>query len=171
MSHPTATAAVTSLIRLLEQEEEQLTALLNLLRDEQQAIKTLSSHGLQAVTAAKLHTLESLKTLEGERLLAVRHLADAWGGDEHDLTLRAIAERIPAAEAGRLLRLRDRLARTLAAVHEASDFNRTLIDQSLATIRQGLTAWQRTDVSPLYASDGTLQRSWSAERPLVAVTE
>ncbi len=148
---------IESLIGVLTQEQTALESFLGLLRHEQDAIRTLSSSGMAEVTAQKLTLLEALRVLEQKRSEVVGQLAAAWGISEDDLTLRAIADRIEAQEAGALLCKQDQLNRTIIEVREASEFNGSLIAGSLDCFRQLLSACRVLEQPLLYSATGAWQ--------------
>ena len=89
-------ATTAALFTVLDHEHHSLEALLALLNQEQEAIRTLSFDGLTAVTQAKFKLLEEIRTLEDQRATLVMQLAVDWAVEAGDLTLRTIAERLVA---------------------------------------------------------------------------
>jgi len=161
------TSLVETLAEILTQEQQALESFLGLLRHEQDAIRRLSSSGMADITVKKLNLLEAIRVLEQKRSEVVAQLADEWGVSEGELTLRAIANRVGAPEAGALLRQQDQLNRTIVAVRDASEFNGTLIDDSLDCFQRLLSACRVPEQPLLYSATGAWQ-STSAAGQVVA---
>lgn len=152
------TPTIAELVSTLDQEQAGLDALLVLFDQEREAIRTLSSDALTSVNRAQLKLLGEIRAVEETRRAIVHRLAEEWAVDAERLTLRAIADRIGAPEAGRLLRRQDRLNEAIRAARDGSAFLGTLIADSLSLFREVLSIWQRGSAPrPLYAQSGELQ--------------
>jgi flagellar biosynthesis/type III secretory pathway chaperone len=162
-----STALVETLAEILTQEQQALESFLGLLRREQDAIRHLSSSKMTYVTAQKLNLLETVRVLEQRRSDAVARLADEWGVGEGELTLRAIADRIGVPEAGALLRQQDQLNKTIFEVRDASEFNGTLIGDSLDCFQRLLSACRIPEQPLLYSATGSLQTAPASEQAFV----
>jgi flagellar biosynthesis/type III secretory pathway chaperone len=162
-----STALVETLAEILTQEQQALESFLGLLRHEQDAIRRLSSSGMADVTAHKLNLLETVRVLEQKRSEVVARLTDEWGVGEGELTLRAIADRVGAPEAGALLRQQEQLNKTILEVREASEFNGTLIDDSLDCFQRLLSACRIPEQPLLYSATGSLQTALASEQAFV----
>jgi flagellar biosynthesis/type III secretory pathway chaperone len=162
-SHAASTdTLVSSLIRLLGEEQRHLEQFRDLLHDEQQAIKALAMPRLTALTARKLTLLTALGELERARADITGRLAVAWGVHPEALTLRGIASRMEGGQAGSLLRHQDALSRLLAEVQDGNAFNGSLIAGSLACFQHSLAAWQPSPEPALYSEQGVLQAAAGA---------
>lgn len=151
-------ATTAALFKVLDREHHGLEALLALLNQEQEAIRTLSFDGVTAVTRAKFKLLEEIRTLEAQRATLVMQLAADWAVEAGNLTLRTIAERLNAQESAALRRRQGQLQETLLAVRHAGTFIGSLLTNSLALMNECLSAWRRVPTAvPLYSSSGSLQ--------------
>jgi len=161
------TSLVEALTEILTQEQQALESFLELLRHEKEAIRRLSSSRMADITIQKLNLLETIRVLEQKRSEAVGQLADEWGVNEGELTLRAIAGRVAASEAGGLLRQQDRLKKTMLEVRDASEFNGILIGDSLDFFHQLLSACRVPEQPLLYAATGAWQSTSAAGQVVV----
>ncbi|WP_447972100.1 flagellar export chaperone FlgN [Nitrospira sp. Kam-Ns4a] len=154
------TALVTDLVTLLDQEQSSLEALLHLLAEERRAVRTLSLDRLTGGATAKTRLLDDLHQLERRRTTLVAALAAEWGTDPERLTLTEIAARVPAEEAGRLLRRRDRLQASLLATLDANRFNGSVIARVCRFLEESLSCW-RLPAEPggLYSDAGAARRT------------
>lgn len=150
---------IEALIAVLDEEHRRLEALRALLRDEQQAIRALALEKMTVTTTEKLKLLDAIRVLEERRSVIIRELAEEWAIAEDDLTLRAIAARAGALEAGALLRRQEALTRVLTDLRDANAFNGSLLAGSLACFQHCLTAWQSANPAPTYSEHGTLHLS------------
>lgn len=148
---------IETLIEVLAQEQGALDKLLGLLSQEQKAVRTLSSQTMVDTTLQKLTLLEEIHSLEQKRMEVVVELAAEWAVSQEGLTLRAIAGRIEAQEAGILLRKRDQLNKTVTQVRDASEFNGFLIAGALDCFQQLLAACRIPEQQTLYSATGSLQ--------------
>lgn len=118
----------------------QVQAFHDLLKEEQQAIRSLSFGQFADVTEKKTRLLNTLRDLEQER----RRLSDESA---------AAADRRHAA-------LEDKQAALLAVISAADQMNRlnaSLIGQSLAFLQGSLSLWQRSSASAsLYSPTGSV---------------
>lgn len=157
----TATASTSAIAldisRILDQELDRLTALLALLKQEQQAIQRLSLSGLADTHATKLAVLNELQALEARRSETVGRLAEQWEVEPDSLTLQAIAGRLDPQDAGRLLRRQDGLNATILAVRDAGSFTDLLLSSSIGFIEQCLSLWRGGAALPIYSPAGMLQ--------------
>jgi len=151
------TSLVEALTEILTQEQQALASFLGLLRHEQAAIRGLSSMQMAAITAEKLTLLEAIRLLEQRRSELISELSGEWDVDEDALTLRAVADRVGAPEAGALLRRQDQLKKTILEVREASEFNGSLVASSLDCFQQLLSACRPSEQPLLYSATGSLQ--------------
>jgi flagellar biosynthesis/type III secretory pathway chaperone len=152
--------SLSTLITLLERQQNRFEAFLALLDKERTAIKTLASASLVEISEAKLNLLEDIRLLDEQRSAAVARLAGNWGVEADSLTLRAIAQRVGPIEAGTLVRLHERLNKTVAAVRDSTGLNGDLIARSLAFLNQGLEVWRSSpNASALYSMHGALKSS------------
>jgi flagellar biosynthesis/type III secretory pathway chaperone len=158
---------IETLIEVLAQEHAALESFLGLLRLEQDAIRTLSSSAMAEVTAQKLTQLEAIRVLEQKRSEVVGRLAGEWGVSDGELTIRAIADRVGALEAGAVLRMQDQLNRTIVAIGEASEFNGSLIANSLDCFQQLLSACRLPEQPLLYSATGAWQPTQTSGQAVV----
>lgn len=157
------------LSELLEQEQRCVDGLAALFRQEQDAVRSLSSDNLAATNQQKLALLTDLRQLEEQRSALVEQLACDWGLAPESITLATIAGRAGAELAGRLLRQQDRLKRSILEVHDANEISRLLVAGSLALIEDSLAVRQGVPAGPpLYSYAGTLQPKVAGGALLVA---
>ncbi|MEW6542384.1 MAG: flagellar protein FlgN [Nitrospirota bacterium] len=159
---------IEQLVEVLAKEQQGLEAFLAVLERERHAIKALSADGMAAATSAKLTLLETLGAIERQRAEVIAQLAREWSVEADQLTLRAIAERVEAREAGALLRMRDTLNRALAELGDANEFNGMVIAHSLACFEGGLSAGRVNPATPLYSAAGLLQMVQGPGEPTLA---
>jgi flagellar biosynthesis/type III secretory pathway chaperone len=150
--------SISALVTLLQVQQERFDSLLTLLAREREAITAMATASLVELSEAKLRLLDELRELDERRASAVARIAGNWGVPPETLTLHGIAERVGPIEAGILHRLKDRLARVVAAIRESTSVNSELIARSLAFLNQGLDVWRDAPkTSDLYSSHGALK--------------
>ena len=158
---------IETLIEVLAQEQGALDKLHDLLEQEQKAVKALSSQTMAEVTLQKLTLLEEIHSLEQKRTEVVEGLAAEWAVSREELTLRAIAGRIEAQEAGTLLRKRDQLNKTITEVCDAGEFTGFLIAGALDCFQQLLAACRLPEQQTLYSATGSLQPALASGQAFV----
>jgi flagellar biosynthesis/type III secretory pathway chaperone len=133
-------AASLQLAQVLDLMHEKVQQFHDLLKDEQQAIRTLSFGQFSDVTEKKSELLDGIRDLEHSR----RHLmGDAAVGSSRlskDLEQRQQA-----------------LIEIIGATDRMNRLNAALIAQSLAFLQGSLSLWQRSPASaPLYSQTGSV---------------
>lgn len=137
---PHESACALELHRVLDLMHEQVRQFHDLLKDEQQAIRTLSFGQFSDVTEQKSRLLDLIRDLEQER----RRLTDALAAASTGLSTELQYKEEGLIEA---IRATDRMNRLNAA----------LIGQSLAFLQGSLSLWQRSPASaPLYSQTGSV---------------
>ncbi len=155
------------LLDTLSHEQQCLDRFRRLLDEEERAIRTLSQPGMTSATTGKLAVLDELRGHERHRTALVQRLATGWAVEADALTLRTIADRIagPASDA---LRVRHRqLTHAIADVRQASDFNGTLVANSLACFRDMIGAAAPKAEAPLYSASGALRTASAADATIM----
>jgi flagellar biosynthesis/type III secretory pathway chaperone len=138
MSKDSASAA--ELDRVLDVMRENAQRFHDLLKDEQQAIRTLSFGQFSDVTERKARLLDVIRELEQER----RRLTGS---------LEAASE--PLSEA--LRQKEQALIEMIGTIDRMNRLNASLIAQSLAFLQGSLSLWQRSPESaPLYSQTGSV---------------
>jgi len=133
-------AAALDLPRVLDLMREKVQQFHDLLKDEQQAIRTLSFGQFSDVTERKTQLLGLIRDLEQER----RRLTD---------TVPATSERLSRE----LEHKQQMLLDMIGATDRMNRFNAALIGQSLAFLQGSLSLWQRSSASaPLYSQTGSV---------------
>ena len=133
-------ACAIDLHRVLDLMREHVQQFHDLLKDEQQAIRTLSFGQFSGVTDRKARLLDSIRDLEQER----RRLT---------AVLEAGSERMSDA-----LQLKERgLIDIIGATDRMNRLNAALIAQSLTFLQGSLSLWQHSPASaPLYSQTGSV---------------
>jgi flagellar biosynthesis/type III secretory pathway chaperone len=126
--------------RVLDLMHENIRQFHDLLKDEQQAIRTLSFGQFSDVTEKKARLLDVIRDLEAER----RRVAGS---------LEAASERLSAE-----LDLKEQgLVELIGSTDRMNRLNAALIAQSLAYLQGSLSLWQRSPESaPLYSPTGSV---------------
>jgi flagellar biosynthesis/type III secretory pathway chaperone len=133
-------ACATELTRVLDLMRENVQQFHDLLRDEQQAIRTLSFGQFSDVTDRKARLLDIIRDLEQER----RRLTGI---------MEAASERLSAE----LQHKEQGLIEIIGATDRMNRLNAALIAQSLAFLQGSLSLWQRSPASaPLYSQTGSV---------------
>jgi flagellar biosynthesis/type III secretory pathway chaperone len=133
-------ACAIDLHRVLGLMREHVQQFYDLLKDEQQAIRTLSFGQFSDVTERKARLLDIIRDLEQER----RRLTGA---------LEAASERL----SDELQRKEQELIDIIGATDRMNRLNAALIAQSLAFLQGSLSLWQRSPASaPLYSQSGSV---------------
>jgi flagellar biosynthesis/type III secretory pathway chaperone len=133
-------ACAIDLHRVLDLMREHVQQFHDLLKDEQQAIRTLSFGQFSDVTERKARLLDLIRDLEQER----RRLSGA---------LEAASERL----SDELQQKEQGLIDIIGATDRMNRLNASLIAQSLAFLQGSLSLWQRSPASaPLYSQTGSV---------------
>jgi flagellar biosynthesis/type III secretory pathway chaperone len=133
-------ACAIDLHRVLDLMREHVQQFHDLLKDEQQAIRTLSFGQFSDVTERKARLLDLIRDLEQER----RRLSGA---------LEAASERL----SDELQQKEQGLIDIIGATDRMNRLNAALIAQSLAFLQGSLSLWQRSPASaPLYSQTGSV---------------
>lgn len=133
-------SASLQLAQVLDLMLEKVQQFHDLLRDEQQAIRTLSFGQFSDVTEKKSELLDGIRDLEQSR----RHLIGAAAVDSSRLS-KDLEQRQQA------------LIEIIGATDRMNRLNAALIAQSLAFLQGSLSLWQRSPASaPLYSQTGSV---------------
>lgn len=133
-------AGAAELDNVLDVMRENAQRFHDLLKDEQQAIRTLSFGQFSDVTDRKARLLDGIRELELER----RRLTGS---------LEAASE--PLSDA--LRRKEQGLIEMIGTIDRMNRLNASLIAQSLAFLQGSLSLWQRSPESaPLYSQTGSV---------------
>jgi flagellar biosynthesis/type III secretory pathway chaperone len=133
-------ACALDLHRVLDLMREHVQQFHDLLKDEQQAIRTLSFGQFSDVTERKARLLDLIRDLEQER----RRLSGA---------LESASERL----SDELQQKEQGLIDIIGATDRMNRLNAALIAQSLAFLQGSLSLWQRSPASaPLYSQTGSV---------------
>ncbi|HJR76544.1 MAG TPA: flagellar protein FlgN [Nitrospiraceae bacterium] len=137
---PKDSTCAADLHRVLDLMHENIRQFHDLLKDEQQAIRTLSFGQFSDVTDRKTRLLDVIRDLEAER----RRVA---------ASLEAASERLSAE-----LELKEQgLIELIGATDRMNRLNAALIAQSLAFLQGSLSLWQRSaESAPLYSPTGSV---------------
>lgn len=139
MNVSSRTPTLADLSRLLGQKEAVCRALLKILEDERQAVRSLAIEKLYSINSERLALLESLQRLAREtdellRDLAVRH------GFPQLMSWQAMLDRLMPEEARELYARHHSLIEAAESVREGLRRNRTLVDAIRTVIDQALSA-------------------------------
>ncbi|HEX2055465.1 MAG TPA: flagellar protein FlgN, partial [Nitrospiraceae bacterium] len=133
-------SAAIQLSRLLDVMRENVQHFHDLLKEEQQAIRTLSFGQFSDVTERKSCLLDTIRDLEQER----RRLTGVLDQDGEQLS-------------GDLQSKEEGLIEIIGATDRMNRLNASLIAQSLAFLQGSLSLWQRSPASaPLYSETGSV---------------
>jgi flagellar biosynthesis/type III secretory pathway chaperone len=146
----------THLGEILADEARHFQRLLELLRQEQSALRGADVGGVMQALREQEGTLAMLRALEGQRIGVVAALAGSLEVAPAELTLSRVLEAVPGA-AGRLAAVRDELQAVLAAVRRANEFNGVLARRGLGYLDRlitHLTSALAPERSPAYSARG-----------------
>ena len=133
-------AATAELDHVLDEMRDSVQQFHALLKEEQQAIRTLSFGQFSDVTDIKARLLDIIRDLEQERRRLTGSLETASGPLSNELQQK---------EQG--------LIEIISATDRMNRLNATLIAQSLAFLQGSLSLWQRSPESaPLYSQTGSV---------------
>ena len=133
-------AATAELDHVLDEMRDSVQQFHALLKEEQQAIRTLSFGQFSDVTDRKACLLDIIRDLEQERRRLTGSLETASGPLSNELQQK---------EQG--------LIEIIGATDRMNRLNATLIYQSLAFLQGSLSLWQRSPESaPLYSQTGSV---------------
>jgi flagellar biosynthesis/type III secretory pathway chaperone len=133
---PAPFAAIQASLRELIGLHRQL---LEACRAERQALAQADLRQIQDSTLAKQGIIEGIRQAEGQRIQAVADLALAWKRPVRDLTLPNIIIAIQGLDPKGAEQLRagfNALTVLIERITEANDFNRSLVERSLANVNQ-----------------------------------
>lgn len=128
------------LLAALRRLSECHAALLEVKQQERDAVLAVDLAALEQANRRQDRLHIDVRIAERERARLASQLARHWQLDEATLTLRAICERLPAAEAAPLRQAGETLADQAARLREHNDANAVLIAQSLRFVQDALTA-------------------------------
>lgn len=126
---------VKNLLNVLREEVDLLGTLLNLVRDEEDAMRRSDVEGLRTATEEKARLVEKIQDVELRRQGAVADLSGTIGRPAEDLSLREIAQSVEEPYATQLQELRSQLSSLAASISELSAQNRTSIAHRLRLVR------------------------------------
>ena len=136
-NEPISTTRLREILDLMREKVEQFH---DLLKDEQQAIRTLSFGQFSNVTERKTQLLDIIRDLEQER--------------------RRLTDRLPEAPERLARDLEHKQQLLIDIIGETDRMNRlnaALIGQSLDFLQGSLSLWQRSSASaPLYSQTGSV---------------
>ncbi|MCA1959012.1 MAG: flagellar protein FlgN [Nitrospira sp.] len=130
---------LADLSRLLGQEEDACRALLKILEDERQAVRSLAIEKLHSINGERLALLESLQRLAREADESLRGLA-AERGFPQPTSWQVVLDRLMPEEAGGLRARHRSLIEAAESVREGLRRNGTLVDAIRTVIDQALSA-------------------------------
>jgi flagellar biosynthesis/type III secretory pathway chaperone len=133
-------SAAIQLSRVLDVMRENVQQFHDLLKEEQQAVRTLSFGQFSDVTERKSRLLDTIRDLEQERR-----------------RLTGVLEQNDEPSSGDLQRKEQDLIDIIGATDRMNRLNASLIAQSLAFLQGSLSHWQRSPASaPLYSETGSV---------------
>ncbi|MDA8088487.1 MAG: flagellar protein FlgN [Nitrospiraceae bacterium] len=121
---------------ILEQQVQEYKGLLGLLQKERLSLMDLDGQAVEELSKQKDTAVLKLRLLEQERLRLLEKLSSAFGADGL-LSLKEIAAKTGDAS---FQALRGQLICLLQSIAELNEFNRILIDRSLAVVNRSLEA-------------------------------
>lgn len=143
------------LIDLLEQEQELYTRLLELLEQEKIVVISSQAGRLTKVTAEKQVMSAQLANLETQRRVLIDRIARKLQIPAAELSLKRIARCVDAADASRILDIRETLQQLIPKVKQANDEGRCLVRHCLGLVQGSMTfIRQLISPSPVYGSSG-----------------
>jgi flagellar biosynthesis/type III secretory pathway chaperone len=147
--------AAARLGEILAEQTRELRRLLDLLGEEQVALRKADAAGVMSSLRAQETTLARIRALEGQRAGVLASLATP-GVDPATLTLSRLLESWPDAAAG-LAAAREELRALLAEVRRLNDRNATLVRRGLGFVDRlvaHLTAALAPERAPAYSAQG-----------------
>lgn len=145
------------LAQVLGQETEKYEALLRLLRRERDLIVKGNLQVLAELVKRKETLVLELKVIQEARLTLMSKVSAMHDIPLVELTLFRLAELVPAPHATSYRNLLNRLAVLAARLVEENDWNKALLDRSVAYIRGSLSLLtSAVSPVPLYQDDGSV---------------
>ena len=126
---------VENLFNILREEVDLFGTLLNLVRDEEDAMRRSDVDALRTATEEKAGLVEGIQGVERRRRGAVAALSKTIGRPAEDLSLREIAQSVEEPYATQLQELRSQLSRLSASISDLSARNKESIAHRLRLIR------------------------------------
>jgi len=148
--------AAARLGEILAGETRELRRLLDLLGQEQVALRNADAAGVMSSLRAQETSLSRIRTLEGERARVLAALATPGGVDPATLTLSRLLETWPEAAAG-LTAVCEDLRTLLGEVRRLNDRNAALVRRGLGYVDRlvaHLTAALAPERAPAYSAQG-----------------
>lgn len=110
---------------------------------------------LEQTLQEEIELLSQIEDLEAERSVVMMSACDTLGIDPEEATIGLLAEKLPADESARLLKLRDSILSTLDELTSLSQVNERLIRDSLRLINYSLGLYFPDDEDDSIYDSGT----------------
>ena len=151
---------LVDLVSLLSEQKAILETLLDLSNQERKILVEGKSHLLEDIIRRELKELSKVNALEKKRKAMEKDLALAFGLDEEDVTISAIAERSDDDERQAIVALQHELSDLLRQHTELNQENRELIKAHLDYTDMMLqtAAPQEDPLNNFYGGDGKTAR-------------
>lgn len=146
-----------NLAQVLGQEVEKYEALLRLLRQERSLIVKGNLQALTELVKQKETLVLELKVIQEARLALMARVSAMYGIPLVELTLFRLADLVHASRSTAYRAILNRLAFLAARLVEENDWNRALLDRSVAYVRGSLSfLTSALSPVPLYGEDGSV---------------
>lgn len=145
------------LAHVLGQETERYEVLLRLLRQERGLIVKGNLRALAELVKRKETLVLELKVVQEARLALMARVSTLYGIPLVELTLFRLADLVPAPHTTSYRGILNRLAFLAAKLVEENDWNKALLDRSVAYVRGSISLLtSAVNPLPLYQEDGSV---------------
>lgn len=142
----------------LEQEEEQLDVMLDSLSEVRGALLKNDLEALSTALERQAEAVHQTERVRARRGIVLRGMADRLHVDASGITLRKVAESLPASTASWLEESRSRLRQKAEEVERLNRANAAMVFQSVDVTRQVLSELTSAGPAPeVYNASGSLQ--------------
>ncbi len=142
----------------LEQEEEQLDAMLESLAEVRTALLKNDLEALSTALERQAEAVHQTERVRARRGIVLRGMADRLHVDADGMTLRKVAESLPTETASWLEESRSRLREKAQEVERLNRANAAMVFQAVDVTRQVLSELTSSGPAPeVYNASGSLQ--------------
>ena len=151
--------AYDNFLDLLDGEAALYRALLSVLEEEKNAIIGLNLGELGETGKKKEKLLLKIRTMEEQREIIIKDLAESLGCPPHDLTISKLAEFSEAPYSVRFKRLCSDLLPLAKTIRDVNDGNKALLRHSVALVRSSFAFLNNLiTANAVYHSSGKMQQ-------------
>ena len=145
---------------LLDGEAALYRALLSVLEEEKKAITDANLDGLGETGKKKEKLLLKIRTIEEQRRIMIKDLAESLGCSPHGLTITKLADFVEAPYAVRFKRLCTDLLPLAKTIRDVNDGNKALLRHSVELVRSSFAFLNNLiTANTVYHRSGRMQQT------------